>query len=329
MCLQDTTAVEKLFCISSDSLTPVLYSLSVRCTRFIVFISVENRAFFFFFFYVLILCYLSIYLQWVAAHYLLSAMGIWVELMRSNMFVWVYANVLLGKQNLLAPLFLPGIQRTSPCQVGQAGVRVSPWGEAEASGCATIRLSSVALLMLWVMHRSDRVISFLHLSSPPFIQTLFQPPPHPPKWKAIGLFTYCQWSLLLFLEQDENGWSQGERPHCLRSWQTARAGSFTHLLLEIIFWHLFIDPLKMRMNLEKPFSQSCECSGKGKKKAKLLQNEAWSLKKETCTVFSVFSMCCSIHISTASFKVFPLNWAVSSLLQRGVRLQLLKWNSAP
>lgn len=189
-------------------------------------------------------------------------MGVQVELMHSNMFVWVYAKVLLGKQNLLAPLFLPRIQITSPCQVGQAGVRVSPWGEAEASGCATIRLSSVALLMLWVMRRSDRVI----FSSPHLLHH------HQSEKQLAYLLTVsetfsCFWNTMKKGEVRERDCTVSgvDRLHVQAALHTSP--------LEIIFWHLFIDPLKTRMNLEKPFSQSCECSGKGGKKAKLLKVE--------------------------------------------------------
>lgn len=138
-------------------------------------------------------------------------------------------------------------------------------GKAVASGPATIRLSSPALSMLQVMHRSDRVIFLLHLHGAPFTQTLFELPPITPKWKAIGLYLLtvsgsfsCVWN-----KMKKRG-SQGERLCCLRSWQSACTGSFTHFLLEMIFWHLFSDPLKTRLNLENPFSQSCECNGKRK-----------------------------------------------------------------
>lgn len=71
-----------------------------------------------------------------------------MELMHSNMFVWIYAKVLLGKQNLLAPLFLHGIQFIFPCQIGQEAAPLE--GEAVASGPATIHLNSPALVMLRV-----------------------------------------------------------------------------------------------------------------------------------------------------------------------------------
>lgn len=71
-----------------------------------------------------------------------------MELMHSNMFVWIYAKVLLGKQNLLAPLFLHGIQFIFPCQIGQEASPLE--GEAVASGPATIHLNSPALVMLRV-----------------------------------------------------------------------------------------------------------------------------------------------------------------------------------
>lgn len=98
------------------------------------------------------------------SHYRLSAVGVQVELMHSKMVVWC----LLGKQNLLAPLCLSGMQIMSPCQAGLA--KRTHWVEAVASGPATICLGSLSLWMLRVMHRGDRVIFLLYLHCAPFSQ---------------------------------------------------------------------------------------------------------------------------------------------------------------
>lgn len=125
------------------------------------------------------------------------------------------------------------------------GKRVAPGGEAVASGPATICLSSPALLMPRVMHRSDRVIFFPPSTSAqhsiytnPFFESAFLLA----KWKAIGLFTHCQWNLFLFLEQDEMG-EDGESDCTVSGADRVPAQAALQLFLpEMIFWHLFTEP---------------------------------------------------------------------------------------
>lgn len=115
-------------------------------------------------------------------------------------------------------MFLRGMRFLSPCQIGQAGgsVTPTPGGRDLSLGApATIHLNSSALVMLRVT-----VLFFARLQSGAF----YTNPPEPPfrryllaKRKAIGLFTYCQWNLLLFLEHDEEKGSRGELPRWLTS----------------------------------------------------------------------------------------------------------------
>lgn len=114
------------------------------------------------------------------------------------MFVWIYAKVLLGKQHLLASMFLPGIQIISPCQVGQAKGKSHPSrGGRIASGPATIRLSSPALMMLWLMHR--RVIFLLHLLYSIYTNPFELPPSYQSEKQLAYLLTVsgtfsCFWN---------------------------------------------------------------------------------------------------------------------------------------
>lgn len=107
--------------------------------------------------------------------------------------VWVYAKVLLAKQKLLALLFLLRIQIISPCQVGQA--KQTPGGEATASGPATLLcLSSPALWILRVMHRSDSRFFFIYFFIFPTVLHLHKPisscPSHQSEKQLAYLLTY-------------------------------------------------------------------------------------------------------------------------------------------
>lgn len=132
--------------------------------------------------------------------------------------------------------------------------RQNPWGGGHSFG-----LSSPALWMLRVMHCGDRVI----LHNAPFCTKLFLVTPlsYQSEKQLAYLLTYLSGEASPFFfrmgwkkesERERVGGSQGERLCCLRSWQCS-TGSFTHFLLEMIFWHLLTDPLKMRLKQEKPF----------------------------------------------------------------------------
>lgn len=143
LCLKDAAAVEKLFCISSGSLIPIFYSLSVHPTQFIEPCS---------FSYVAILCYLGIYIRRVPAHYLLAATGV-------TQVCLSLCQGLVGKTK-------SACSSVSPQDTDYISMSSRP-GRGKSQplrGGRSLGLCCVALLILWVMHCSDRVI-FSSLSS--------------------------------------------------------------------------------------------------------------------------------------------------------------------
>lgn len=171
-----------------------------------------------------------------------------------------------------------------------------PGGEAVASGPTAIHLNGPS-----PCDAAGDSNFLLPLYSTTSTQTLLSPSLQS-KWKAIGLFTYCQWNIILFLENDEKK---------RKSWRvTALSLKLTESLHRQLYTCLvgddiltsFYRPLKV----EAEFGETLQSVMSIQRKEKQKEEQQKKKMKIKTTFWNNFHCVCHIFKCVAPLKL-PLS----------------------
>lgn len=218
--------------------------------------------------------------------------------------VWFYAKVLLGKQILLAPLFLPGIQIISPCQIGQVEGSITPLrGKAVASGPATILYVSV-VQPSWCsgvteLFFSPCVCTVLHLHKP-FLNC----PPSNQSEKQLAYLLTVSGTVSCFCNEMKKGQVGGGATVLSRALTECLHRQLLHTSCRRWYFDIFLQtPWRWRWIWRNPLVSHVNATEREEKRMKAGGKQTNSF---------CLQMRCSVQIITVSFKLFPQSFPLST-----------------